>query len=100
MKKYKHWLKIDGCCFDTEKQYKEIENCLKKYPESKITIYQNNNSLFDWVVLLECSQNYNDLDMIVNSGSNRLRRLLRKPRDIKERNDLKISNGDITAIKM
>lgn len=98
MKKYKHWLKIDGYAFDTSKQYKEIENYLKEYPCAKITIYQYDYDLFNKVVLLECSQDYNNLDMIVNSGSNNLRRLSRKPRNIKERDNLIIENGGLTLI--
>lgn len=95
MKKYKHWLKIDGYASDTSKQYKEIENYLKEYPDAKITIYQYDYDLFNKVVLLECSQDYNNLDMIVNSGSNNLRRLSRKPQNIKERKDLTIVNDNL-----
>ena len=99
MSKYKHWLKINGCTSDTKKQYREIENYLKEYPESKATIYQNNYSLFDWVILLECNQNYNDLDMNVNSGFNNLRRLSRKPSNIEERTNIIIKDYEISFLE-
>ena len=45
-------------------------------------IYQYDFNLFNKVVLLECEQNYNGLDIDVNSGSNNLRRLVHKPKNI------------------
>lgn len=98
MKKYKHWLKIDGYASDTDKQYKEIEDYLKEYQDAEITIYQYDYDLFNKVILLECSQSYDDLDINVNSGFNNLRRLSRKPQNIKERKDLIISNSDLVMI--
>lgn len=92
--KYKHWLKIDGYSNDT-RQYQEIEKYLSKYPSAKITIYEYSSDFFNWVVLLECNQDYNNLDMDVNTGSNRLRRLSRKPRNIKVRADLTVKNNRI-----
>ena len=81
MKKYKHWLKLGGN-YSEEEEYKEIDDYLKRYPDAKATIYQYNYTLFDKVVLLECEQNYNDLDMMVNSMSNNLYRLTQKPKNI------------------
>lgn len=94
----KHWLKIDGYSFDEDKQYREIENYLEKYTDAKITIYQYDYDLFNKVVLLECSQDYNDLDMKVNSGFNRLKRLQRKPSNITINKNVKISNGNLLII--
>lgn len=95
MKKYNHWLKIDGYSSDEEKQYMEIEKYLEKYPDAKITIHQYNQDLFNKAILLECNQDYDNLDMTVNSGSNSLRRLSRKPRDIKEMKNIIIINGKL-----
>jgi hypothetical protein len=81
MRKYKHWLKIDGIRSEL-KQYEEIEKYLKNYPNAKVTIYLYEYNLFDKVVLLECEQNYDDLDMMVNSLSHPLRRLINKPKNI------------------
>lgn len=95
MSSYKHWLKINGYKSDENKQISEIGAYLRKYPNSKVTIYDYKYDLFDTVVLLECEQDYNDLDMQVNSGFNNLRRLSRKPIYIAERKDLEISGGEI-----
>lgn len=81
MKTYIHWLKIDGVRSE-DRQYKEIDKYLKAYPEAKATMFLYKYGMFNRVVKLECSQNYNDLDMIVNSGSHPLRRLTQKPKDI------------------
>ena len=89
MEKYKHWLKVDGYARDEDKQYVEIEKYLEDYPESKATIYQYKYDLFNRVVLLQCSQDYNDLEMNVNSGFNNLRRLSRKPANIQEVSNFK-----------
>ena len=100
MKIYQHWLKVDGYSSDESDQLFEIEEYLRKYPSSKITIHQYTNDLFHKVVLLECEQDYSNLDMKVNSGFNNLKRLSRKPRNIAERMDLKIVNGEIVlAVK-
>ena len=99
MKKYKHWLKVDGYSFDTERQYNEIEKYLQNYPESNIKVYQYTYDLFNKVVLLECNQSYNDLGMIVNSGSNNLRRLSQKPRNITEMKDIIIKNGRLEKLE-
>lgn len=82
VKKYKHWLKINGYTFDEKKQYSEIEKYLNNYPNAKATIYQYDFNLFNKVVLLECEQNYDGLDIDVNSGSNNLRRLVHKSKNI------------------
>lgn len=79
--KYKHWLKINGYRSE-ERQYKEIDNYLKNYPNAKATIYLYEYDMFDKAVLLECEQNYNDLDMDVNTCSHPLRRLTQKPKNI------------------
>ena len=77
---YKHWLKINGQAFDEAKQYKEILDYLVKYPSAKATMFLLEYQCFDRIVLLECDQNYDDLDMDVNSGSHNLRRLTSKPK--------------------
>lgn len=84
MKKYVHWLKIDGCANLEEiaKQFLAIENYLNLYKNANATLYQYNSGSFNWVVRLECGQCYNDLDMDVNSGSTRLERLSSKPLNI------------------
>ena len=82
MKKYVHWLKINGCTSDEQKQYAIVADYLKKYTNAKATIYHCEFHLFHRIVKLECEQNWNDLDMNVNSFSSRLRRLVRKPANI------------------
>jgi hypothetical protein len=89
MKKYKHWLKINGTHSEL-RQYKEIDEYLKNYPTAKATIYQYDYELFNRVVLLECEQNYNDLDMNVNTGSHPLRRLTQKPKNISSPREFEI----------
>jgi len=81
MKKYKHWLKINGY-HSEDRQYEEIEKYLKKYSNAKATTYLYKYDMFNRAVLLECEQNYDDLDMMVNSGSHPLRRLTQKPKNI------------------
>ena len=95
MKAYRHWLKIDGYDMEDHKQYKIIEDYLKKYPDSEIEIYQYDNDLFNKVIALYCWQDYNNLDMLVNSGSTRLRRLQRKPRGITRVKSVEIRNGGL-----
>jgi hypothetical protein len=98
MIKYKHWLKIDGYTGTQYelKQYQEIKHYLEKYPEAKATIFQLESNLFHRVVLLECEQNYDELDMFVNSLSHPLRRLTQKPADIINPKEFKIPNRLIT----
>ena len=82
--KYVHWLKIDCYASDDDKQYMEIDNYLKQYPEAKATIYYYNSGSFNKIVKLECNQCYRDLDMDVNSMSTSLERLSNKPKEIYE----------------
>lgn len=84
MKKYVHWLKIDGYASDEAKQYTEIQNYLEKYTEAKATLYFYDSGSFNKIVKLECSQCYNDLDMDVNSMGIGLERLRNKPHNIRE----------------
>ena len=84
MKRYVHWLKIDGYAKDTKKQIEQIKNYLKANEISKCTLFFPSSGSFDKYVRLECNQCYNDLDLDVNSFSTNLRRLERKPRDIYE----------------
>lgn len=80
--KYVHWLKID--IRNETKDGKEWMN-LKEYKDNydcEMTVFYCKNS-FDKVIKLECDQNYEDLDIDVNSmfdGS--LIRLESKPRNI------------------
>lgn len=84
MRKYVHWLKIDGYSKleETASQFFAIENYLNKYQNASAILYQYDSGSFDWIVRLECEQCYNDLDMDVNSGSTRLVRLSSKPKNI------------------
>ena len=80
MRKFKHWLKIKSSNSDiTYRQYAEIQSYLDCYPESKATLYLMETNLWDRIVLLECEQNYDDLDMEVDSGYHPLQRLRHKP---------------------
>lgn len=87
MKRYKHWLKIDwrSSGESSWKQWQNLKNYLDKYPDSKITVYNMEyGNMFDKFFCLECTQNYNDLDLDCNSmftGS--LRHLDRKPANLK-----------------
>jgi hypothetical protein len=80
--KYVHWLKIDGTTLDDAKQYNEVIKYLDKYPNAKALMYRCEYHLFHRIVRLECEQSYNDLDMMVNSFSNNLRRLRSKPKNL------------------
>lgn len=84
MKKYVHWLKIDGYARDTKKQIEQIKEYLKNYKGSKCSLYFPNSGKFDKYVRLECNQTYSDLDLDVNSFSTNLARLTKKPNDIYE----------------
>jgi hypothetical protein len=80
---YKHWLKIDGYWSNevTQKAYQNLQEYLDLYPEAKITMFLPKYRLFHRYILLECSQNYNDLYLDCNSfftGS--LIRLTSKPK--------------------
>lgn len=89
MKKFVHWLKIDGYCDlkETAKQFKNIEDYLTKFGASKAKIYQYDSGSYNWIVRLECNQCYDDLDLCVNSGSTRLMRFARKPQNIGREED-------------
>ena len=89
MKKYVHWLKIDGFAFgkDFAEQFLEIENYLKKYPTSKATVFWYDSGSMHRIVKLECEQCYRDLDMCVNSSSTYLLRLHSKPKNIGREHD-------------
>ena len=85
MRKYVHWLKINGLvCHSKEiaEQFASIEQYLTKYPKSKAVIYLYNSGSFNWIVKLECEQNYRDLDMSVNCSWTYLERLNSKPKNI------------------
>ena len=84
MRKYTHWLKINGTTTTKEeaKQYQEIEKYLRTHKNATAEIYLYEFNLFDRVVKLVCDENYTNLDMEVNSFSNRLRRLSGKPKNI------------------
>jgi len=70
VRKYKHWLKIDGMWnIDiTVKAYNNLKDYIEKYPESKITVYNPTDGfMFHKFFCLECHQNYNDIDLDCNS---------------------------------
>lgn len=81
--KYVHWLKID--LSNETKDGKEWRN-LKEYKDKydcNMTVFYYNNSFIDKAIKLECNQNYEELDLDVNSmfdGS--LIRLKSKPKNI------------------
>jgi hypothetical protein len=81
MQSFVHWLKIDGTVpeRDEAKQYREIQRYLDRHPDAAVTVFKYERELFSRAVKLECHQNYNNLDMSVNSGSHALKRLYRKP---------------------
>lgn len=91
MRKYVHWLKINGMgCItskDMAEQFNEIDQYLSKYPESKATMFQYDSGSFNWIIKLVCNQCYGDLDMCVNSGSTHLERLHSKPKNIGREKD-------------
>lgn len=84
MRKYVHWLKIDGYSKieDTALQFFAIENYLNNYKSASAILYQYDSGSFSWIVRLECEQCYNDLDIDVDSGSTKLERLSTKPKNI------------------
>lgn len=79
-KRYRHWLKISGVI--EKPQYAEVDAYLKRYPDAKAELYYYEYDLFSHAVKLECGQCYDDLDMMVNSMSHGLRRLVKKPANI------------------
>ena len=84
MLRHIHWLKICGSVSpqDEARQYREIQNYLKHYPDATASIYYYNYVLLDKAVKLECNQNWRDLDLDANTGSHQLKRLVRKPSNI------------------
>jgi glycogen synthase len=88
MRTYTHWLKIDGTWSygTTAKAYQKLMDYLNQHPNSKVTVFTPNYGfMFNRYIRLECSQNYNDLDLDCNSmfdGS--LIRLTQKPKDVKQ----------------
>jgi len=82
--KYVHWLKIDlsnetreGREWSILKEYKE------KYDCNMTVFYYDNNPLTEKVIKLDCNQNYNDLDLDVNSmNDGSLIRLKSRPKNI------------------
>ena len=82
-----HWLEIGGTRISTKNedmQWDHLKKYLSEYPESKATVYiKNTGDLFATVVRLECKQNYRDLDLECNSGSDgSIRHLNYKPKNI------------------
>lgn len=84
MRPYVHWLKIRGLVTAREeaKQFREIQSYLDRYPESTATLYRYEASLCDYVVKLECNQDWNNLDLYANSGFHALTKLTHKPASI------------------
>lgn len=81
--KYVYWLKINSS--NETKDGKEWLN-LKKYKEKydcNITVFYYDNSFVDKAIKLECNQNYEELDLDVNSMScGSLIKLKSKPKNI------------------
>lgn len=83
----KHWLKIHGYWTrkQTIKAWENLMEYIKKYPESKITVYNSETSLYHKFFCLECNQNYDDLDIDCNSSfDGSLIHLNRKPSNLVE----------------
>ncbi len=82
-----HWLEIGSIRKSLEvedRQWKRLENYIKKYPDSKTTVYnRNSGDLLARIVKLECNQRYKDLDIDCNSMfDDSIKRLERKPYNI------------------
>jgi hypothetical protein len=82
-----HWLQIGGIKSSMKNediQWANLKKYLEEYPESKAVVYiKETGDIFCKVVKLECSQNYNDLDLDCNSMFNgSIRHLNHKPNDI------------------
>jgi hypothetical protein len=82
-----HWLIIGGTRIRAEhekKQWDNLKGYLKQHKGSKATVYlKTTGDIFCRIVKLECDQNYNDLELDVNSGfSSSIRRLNSRPNNI------------------
>lgn len=88
MRRYKHWLKINGKWNNKrmQKAYFNLKEYIDTYPESKITVYNPTNGfMFNKFFCLECNQSYNSLDLDCNSSfDGSLIHLNRKPNNIKQ----------------
>lgn len=72
--KYTHWLQFGGMKIKTDyerQQWDHLKEYLEKYPDSNATVYlKDTGDVFARIIKLECSQNYNDLDLDCNSCFN------------------------------
>lgn len=82
MRKYKHWLNLieDN---NYEQSLKELFEYLENHIDAKVLFYRKTKSVIDWtIIMLECNECYNELDLDVNSTSSSLYRYTRKPANI------------------
>ena len=83
MKKYIHWIELNGY-LKSEDEAREINQLLsyiEKYPDTEIEVYTKRSG-WDTVLRIKCNQDFNSLDLDVNSFSSELRRKERKPSNI------------------
>ena len=81
-----HWLQV-GRMMDSKKtenaQWKNIQEYLNEYPESKATVYyKETGDVFCKIIKLECNQNYNNLDLDCNGGDRSVKHFEHKPSNI------------------
>lgn len=83
MKQYVHWIELNGY-LGSEDEAREINRLLtyvEKYPDTEIEVYAKRSG-WDTVLRIKCNQDYNNLDLDVNSFSSELRRKKRKPSNV------------------
>ena len=82
--KYVHWLKIDSSNETKEgKEWSNLKEYKEKYDCNMNVFYYDYNPLTEKVIKLECNQNYNDLDLDVNSmNDGSLIRLKSRPKNV------------------
>lgn len=82
--KYVHWLKIDLSNETKDgKEWSNLKEYKEKYDCNMNVYYYDYSPLTDKVIKLECNQNYDDLDLEINSmNDGSLIRLKSKPKNI------------------
>ena len=83
-KTYVHWLKITAHVpTDNEvRQYAEIQQYLARHPQARAEIYRYDKVLCNRAIRLVCDEGVSELELNLDSGSNSLHRLSRKPKRI------------------
>ena len=83
MKKYVHWIELNGY-LGSEDEAREINRLLEyieKYPDTEIEVYAKRSG-WDTGLRIKCNQDYNNLDLVVDSFSSEFRRRKRKPSNV------------------